>query len=551
MTASIAPTEALPGRPFKSSARAADVDSLWGMPVLVMLAALLSTVVITNAPFFYVRFLNEYGATHEAASWPLTIVAVVSHLAGAGLGVVMICLSIYTMDYFDKFRGTASGLKYFGWSASGLVFPVILATVVDAYNFRGMLLLLGGLMANITPMMILLKHPRVTMRWDCLLSMMKHFSPKGSVHKGIVNDKRGACPGKYCSIPPAEAASVRSTEGCAARGVSHLTSPVEGSGTNSTLDQRLPRQNGTGTNVFDPVPVPQDTSKRSFRKHAFSTLSEKEGEDVDERRLNSVVLHGNGEHLPRSLVDAKSENGGDRNNASSRSWRRKLFGNTSSEGSVLDTRQPSGIAADVSPEIWTMLRTPSLYALAGIYVLYDFSYIAIMSNIVAYAVDKGSPLPLAESLIMYTAVSGMAGRLVVPFASDSLALRRDVFVAWNIMVVALCVALLPEVSAHAHMAVLVVGVSIASGSVLSMKPVLVTEYVGVEMMTATWGLMGVLMVPLMVSNPRIVGYFRDGMGSFDNFYRLHSALNILIALILFALACHRKNRENRDTKLNK
>ncbi|XP_037564771.2 uncharacterized protein LOC119444442 [Dermacentor silvarum] len=163
-----------------------------------------------------------------------------------------------------------------------------------------------------------------------------------------------------------------------------------------------------------------------------------------------------------------------------------------------------------------------------------------MNNVVAYAVDKGSPLPLADSLIMYAAVSGVVGRLSLPLASDTLGLSRDVFVASNLLVMALCLALLAEVAAHALVTVLVVGVSLAAGSVLSMKPVLVAEYVGVRMMTATWGVMGVLMVPLLLTGPLIVGFFRDGKGSFDNLYRLHSALNLFIALILFVLAFHRK-----------
>ncbi|KAL1475410.1 hypothetical protein MTO96_037308 [Rhipicephalus appendiculatus] len=155
-----------------------------------------------------------------------------------------------------------------------------------------------------------------------------------------------------------------------------------------------------------------------------------------------------------------------------------------------------------------------------------------MNNVVAYAVDKGAELPLADSLVMYAAVSGIVGRLSLPMVSDTLGLSRDVFAACNLLVVALCLALLAEVSSHALVTTLVVGVSLSAGSVLAMKPVLVAEYVGVAMMTATWGVMG---------------FFRDGMGSFDNLYRLHSALNILIASILFVLAYRRKIRAKRSS----
>ncbi|KAH7956840.1 hypothetical protein HPB52_012838 [Rhipicephalus sanguineus] len=174
-----------------------------------------------------------------------------------------------------------------------------------------------------------------------------------------------------------------------------------------------------------------------------------------------------------------------------------------------------------------------------------------MNNVVAYAVDKGSQLALADSLVMYAALSGIVGRLSLPLVSDTLGLSRGVFAACNLVVVALCMALLAEVSSHALVTTLLVGVSLSAGSVLAMKPVLVAEYVGVAMMTATWGVMGVLMVPVVLTGPLLVGFFRDGMGSFDNLYRLHSALNLFIALILFVLAYRRKIHPNSSADQQK
>ncbi|KAH7956841.1 hypothetical protein HPB52_012839 [Rhipicephalus sanguineus] len=82
MTASRPETtpESREGTSSKDGIRAEHVDSLWGMAILVAVVAFLSTVFITNAPFFFVRFMDTYGATHATASWPLTIVALVSHL---------------------------------------------------------------------------------------------------------------------------------------------------------------------------------------------------------------------------------------------------------------------------------------------------------------------------------------------------------------------------------------------------------------------------------------------------------------------------------------
>ncbi|KAH9377603.1 hypothetical protein HPB48_011124 [Haemaphysalis longicornis] len=71
------------------------------------------------------------------------------------------------MDYFDQYRGTVSGLKYLGWSASGLVFPVILSALVDIYGLQGTLFLSGGLVLNIVPIVFLLRKPTHTMTSRC------------------------------------------------------------------------------------------------------------------------------------------------------------------------------------------------------------------------------------------------------------------------------------------------------------------------------------------------------------------------------------------------
>ncbi|KAH9377604.1 hypothetical protein HPB48_011123 [Haemaphysalis longicornis] len=158
-------------------------------------------------------------------------------------------------------------------------------------------------------------------------------------------------------------------------------------------------------------------------------------------------------------------------------------------------------------EVQSILQTPAVYALSSTYVIFEYCHIVATTNIVAYAVDKGSPLPIAESLIMYGAVASMTGRIVLPVASDTLGLKRDLLVVGNLLAVSLCFALLPEVSSFLHVVILLVGEGVASGAVLAMKPVIVAEYLGVEKMTATWGIMGVFMVPVFLASPYIIGMY--------------------------------------------
>ncbi|XP_054923104.2 uncharacterized protein [Dermacentor andersoni] len=455
------------------------------------------------------------------------------------------------MDYFDKYRGTVSGLKYAGWSASGLVFPAILAKLVDIYHVRGMLLILGALTMNVMPLILLFEYPAATMKCECL-QKMTHFLTKGRDGAKFENEK--------------EDARIR-TPGIHAHAVGLGTTAVEHrSNSKQIMKKTLRLEYSLDCNVGHRDPCSKAVGGRA--SHARRSHGTKE---VDAAILGccksisaitgeSLAWHG---QLYKATKQEYEEDAtlqrSSSNVAEATLHQRTSFPSSKSScvpaPSHLNVRTPligeeetasTKSGANLLQEIWILLRTPALYGISVTYVFFDYSHIVVMNNLVAYAVDKGSPLPLADSLIMYAAVSGVAGRLCLPLASDTLGLSRDVFVACNLLAMALCLALLAEVASHVLVTVLVVGESLAAGSVLSMKPVLVAEYVGVRMMTATWGVMGVLMVPLLLTGPLIVGFFRDGMGSFDNLYRLHSALNLFIALILFGLAFHRKIRANES-----
>ncbi|KAH6931866.1 hypothetical protein HPB50_001197 [Hyalomma asiaticum] len=505
-----------------NAAGAGDVDSLWGMAVLLTVVAFLSTVIITNAPFFFVRFMDTYGATHETASWPVTIVTLVSNIAGAGMGILLICLSIYTMDYFDKYRGTVSGLKYVGMSCSGLVFPVMLAKLVDVYGVKGTLLILGGLTMNTMPLILLFEHPAATMRWECLLVITQHVikaRDKGGFNKE--EDTRIRVPGIRGIVEGTGEACVEQVS--SGKICTNWTHPSTTSSCNVRLSSSYPKVDGRCT-----------TGARRNR-----SKSDDDAAVEDSFKSSKLIAGIVSPRREQPRKSTKRERGIDANPQTS----------SNNEAATAIPQKTSSLWAVTlrsgSDRFQRSNSTSRKREKCFRHERYEFAFRVVMNSMVAYAVDKGSNLELADTLVMFAAVSGIVGRLLLPMLSDMLGLSRDVFAACNILVVALCLALLAEVSSHILFTALVMGVSMSAGTVLALKPVLVAEYVGVSLMTATLGVMGVLMVPVMLTGPLLVGLFRDRMGSFDNLYRLQSAMNLFIALILFALAFYRKLQGNR------
>ncbi|XP_049519775.1 monocarboxylate transporter 3-like [Dermacentor silvarum] len=130
--------------------------------------------------------MNEFGVSHESASWPIAVCTVsvqfsgllVSYLekrlsiyhitiagsllnfvaliaasfapnitwmsitfgvlSGAGQGIIVVTLSIYAMLYFDKYRAAASGFKYTGISLAPF-FSMLLSLSIqqDGLHVKG------------------------------------------------------------------------------------------------------------------------------------------------------------------------------------------------------------------------------------------------------------------------------------------------------------------------------------------------------------------------------------------------------------------------------
>ncbi|KAH9377601.1 hypothetical protein HPB48_011126 [Haemaphysalis longicornis] len=197
-----------------------------------------------------------------------------------------------------------------------------------------------------------------------------------------------------------------------------------------------------------------------------------------------------------------------------RSAQVESFKTISDSQSVLIRRGMKKIATSLtnadgtaSGAVHAFFLTPALYAILATYVLLEFAHTVVDTTLVAYAMDKGHPRRAAEAMIMYRAAAGMTGRLAFTFVSDAFAFKRDHLVAFSIFAESLCFALLPQASSYRSVTLLVIGFSATSGTIFALKPVMMAEHLGVDMLTATWGLLGLCLVPVMLGSPFIMGKF--------------------------------------------
>ncbi|XP_077528303.1 uncharacterized protein LOC144139957 [Haemaphysalis longicornis] len=74
---------------------AVPTDVAWSVAVLAFFVALLSAVVVSNGPVIYVLLMEEFNASHEAASWVSTATCIVTHLGGFIVALLELRFSLY------------------------------------------------------------------------------------------------------------------------------------------------------------------------------------------------------------------------------------------------------------------------------------------------------------------------------------------------------------------------------------------------------------------------------------------------------------------------
>ncbi|XP_037514064.1 monocarboxylate transporter 4 [Rhipicephalus sanguineus] len=93
------------------------------------------------------------------ATSTLFLVFTVGALAGVGHGMVFSCSIVAVTGYFDKRRGIALGLNMAGPPITSLLVPKLLEWLLGEYGLRGTFLILGGCMANVPVLGIMLRNP--------------------------------------------------------------------------------------------------------------------------------------------------------------------------------------------------------------------------------------------------------------------------------------------------------------------------------------------------------------------------------------------------------
>ncbi|KAM7311909.1 monocarboxylate transporter 2-like [Ixodes scapularis] len=198
----------------------------------------------------------------------------------------------------------------------------------------------------------------------------------------------------------------------------------------------------------------------------------------------------------------------------------------------------------------SIFRTPSFYVILASGVTGFYTQNIFFSTIVDFTVDKGFVESDAASLMTYFAVSEIVGRLGLPLLADHGYIRRTTLMTWNFFLMGLSMLLLAQFTAFAWVQASCVLFAAFFGSAVTIEGVLIADYLGVPRLSLCFGLIGILSVPLFLSNPLVLGFSRDQLGSYDNLYRFLSGLYFFIG-ILWSLLLWSEQRNDATSSTRK
>ncbi|KAH6932090.1 hypothetical protein HPB50_002845 [Hyalomma asiaticum] len=152
-----------------------------------------------------------------------------------------------------------------------------------------------------------------------------------------------------------------------------------------------------------------------------------------------------------------------------------------------------------------VLRLPMFYVILVTWTVMCYNEDIFLTTIVDFAVDKGIEKRLAVPLLSYLSLTDAVGRIGLPLLADRNIIRRSTLVGCNAALTAASVAFIPEANTYALLVVATLLAACFNGCGMTMHGVLMADYIGMDNLPVGYGVAGILVVPLLLIKPVLIG----------------------------------------------
>nr|XP_050028771.1 monocarboxylate transporter 9-like [Dermacentor andersoni] len=191
---------------------------------------------------------------------------------------------------------------------------------------------------------------------------------------------------------------------------------------------------------------------------------------------------------------------------------------------------------------FTVLESPMFYVVALTYIVFGYNFDVFMATIVDFAIDKGTDLEAAVGLIPLFSMTDTFGRLCIPLLADRGYLRRSTLAMLTYLWMSVALQVFPLVCGYYHLLAACLCFTMAVGCGIIMYPILMADYMGIQRLPISYGIVGTVAGPLFIVKPLFIGYFRDYVGSYDNMYRFLSVGVFAVGLAWLAVCLSERRK---------
>ncbi|XP_075739937.1 uncharacterized protein LOC142785341 [Rhipicephalus microplus] len=487
------------------------------------------------------------------ATSTLFLVLTVGVITGAGHGIVVSCGIVAVTRYFDKRRGIALGLNLAGPPMTSLVVPKLLELLLSEYGLRGTLLLLGGCLANVPVLGILLRDPPWENSFGDTTAELKEHSSVQVLNGGIRRNSV-VCNNNVGEVPGGISVEVDQITTLARR------QSMETSVARSTLVQPSTTTNGTQL-VGDVVTRRTASRANSDRSNSATPGSRTSGYHpsiTSGRRSTVTSIIGEG---PQSEVTstvsmvspkgAAMERRGTMMSVAGSIFAAKRpslneperYSRRGTVISVIGLCKPGDIqetTVDVSKveapssalkSLKEVLSAPRMY----LHTFSSFTYTFFLDSYLAVMFDLGEDIgvPVSEAVLALTILSATdaGGRLFVPFLSDYGITSTMSLLTACYLWLTIVSALMPLVSGKLAFLVVSAILGLPVGYLLVGTSESLSTELGTRNMPMAYGVLALVTAVGSFVRPPVIGAFRDKVGSYDGLFQLMAGM-LALALIL-------------------
>ncbi|GFW96668.1 uncharacterized protein TNCV_2847251 [Trichonephila clavipes] len=178
--------------------------------------------------------------------------------------------------------------------------------------------------------------------------------------------------------------------------------------------------------------------------------------------------------------------------------------------------------------------------------VYCFSFISFITIIIDFTKDIGLPESNGKYIIMSFSIASNIGLLSFGWVTDDGYLSLTNFSGFMFLARTITLFVLPYCKGFVLLMVAVAIQGFCESSLANMFPLIVAEYFTEEIHELAIACTLFLCGPMYLTAPPLVGYFRDGLGSYVYLFFLMATMSLISSIMLFFAPLLAKCRCGRD-----